>query len=144
MALTREYLALRGKWYSSLPDLVPAAIHIDLNASCSLYNHDDNEIRIALGEFDVDELTGEADPMFACPSDAAEWPKWKQELVHEMLHEYQHKALGWSDSASGRQLHVDHKSKFTGQRHGPDFFTAVDSIAPILGVSPEQLIEYVR
>jgi hypothetical protein len=133
-----------GAWYSEFPSLVPAKIHLDLNSSCSLYRHNDNELHVGLGEIDVDELMDRTDPEFQRPNDTTEWPKWKQELVHEMLHEYQHKVLRWESSFAGQQLCNIHQSKFTGQNHGPDYFTAVEHIAPIFGVSPEQLIEYVR
>ncbi len=143
-ALAREYLDMWATWYSEVDGQTPARLHFELNASCSLYNHEKDQHHITLGEFDVDELMGKTDAAFQRPNDSTDWPKWKQELVHEMLHEYQYKALNRDESNTGKQLFDAHHSKFVGQGHGPDYFTAIERVAPLFDLSPEQLIEQIR
>lgn len=143
-ALESEYLQMWQVWYSDSDCETPAKICFEPNSSWSIYSHKEHEHRINLGERDVDELLGKGEPEFQRAANSPDWPKWKQELVHEMLHEYQYKAIGQQATCDGQQLYDLHNAKFVGQGHGPDYFTAIHKIAQLLNISPEELIKQIR
>lgn len=67
------------------------------------------------------------------------WPVWKIDLVEEMLHEYQFKAVQHV-SASAKTLHSQYWKKFYGPGHDQFFFAAIEAKAPCLQMTPEKLI----
>ena len=78
------------------------------------------------------------------------WPSWKKELVHEMIHEYQHK-IEFDSSIEGKQLfdlfqESSTKAKssangsgFIGRGHDERFYTAIIKIAGIMKLTPIEL-----
>ena len=143
-ALEREYLKMWSDWYANKNGMKPSQLYFEPDSTWSLYNHDKDEHHINLGEWDVEELIGNGQPEFQRCADSPDWPKWKQELVHEMLHEFQYKAIDQQASSEGQRLYETYKAEFTGQGHGPEYFTAIHQVAPIFGITPEQFIEKVR
>ena len=68
------------------------------------------------------------------------WPEWKKALVHEVIHEYEFKALR-STSEEGVALHKRwEKKNFTPpEKHAALFFTAVCDRAAHFHLSPDEL-----
>ena len=69
------------------------------------------------------------------------WPTWYRELVHEMLHEYQFRALNQQATPEGAELHTAHHQRFPGPGHNAVFFTAIARWAHYFDLMPEQLVE---
>ena len=67
------------------------------------------------------------------------WRVWKQALVHEMLHEYQYKAVCGSSEEGGR-LYNQYKNAFLGNGHDELFFTALAEKAAYFKMTSEELI----
>jgi hypothetical protein len=105
------------------------------------YRPERDELCLSLPEANVEEASDDlrTDHTTAPPSGIG-WPAWKCELVHELLHEYQHKVVAGRSSPAGMELEASHPSCFEGAGHGADFFTAITEKASYFGVSPEDLI----
>jgi hypothetical protein len=71
-------------------------------------------------------------------ADVWPWPTWKVELVHEMLHEWEHKGLA-APTGAGEALWRANPDSF-GSDHMARFFRAIADKAPYFGLTPEQLI----
>ncbi len=77
----------------------------------------------------------------------ADWPTWKSSLVHEMLHEYQHK-LSLVVSSLAKDMYAQHQLSssqqktpfgFSGRGHDEAYYEAICIQAPRFGLSPDQL-----
>ena len=140
-ALEKHYISIWQDWYADIDDAIPAAIFFEEVSTWSIYQHNEHEHHINLGEWDVEQLLKDDEPL---PPTSTDWPKWRQELVHEMLHEYQFRGLNRESTPEGEALHAVHRHKFAGQGHDADYFTAIAKWAPYFGLTPEDLIERVR
>lgn len=67
------------------------------------------------------------------------WHNVERELIHEMVHEYQHKLVGRASSEAEQLRRNSGIRWFDGDGHGDDFAEAIIQIARILGVAPEGL-----
>jgi hypothetical protein len=136
--LERVYRKIWNDWYADVPAATPATIVFELDASTSLYSHVLHEHRIGFGEVDAEELLNN-DGLIPIATDG--WPAWCRELVHEMLHEYQFRALNQQATPEGGELHTAHHRRFPGPRHDAVFFTAIARWAHYFDLTPEQLVE---
>ncbi len=128
-------------WFACIPGAVRADFRLTHGCADSGYRPERNELHLSLPEVNVEEAADEggADRR-AAPPPCVGWPVWKRELVHEMLHEYQHKVLAWTASTQGMALEAKSPRRFTGPRHGADFFTAIELKAAYFGISAECLV----
>jgi hypothetical protein len=69
-------------------------------------------------------------------------PSWRTTLLHEIIHEYQHKRVE-EPSEEGKALKEQHTRPFPGHGHDDRFYTAVVAIAPAFGATPEQFLEMI-
>jgi hypothetical protein len=70
--------------------------------------------------------------------DVQEWPIWKRELVHEMLHEYQNKVI---KKASNIGSVLKSRSCFLGPGHDDKFYSAVAEKAKYFNFTPEDFFK---
>lgn len=122
-------------WYQG-QERHPARLRVEINDTDSAtYNTRDDVIFLALRSGDVEDYAS----MVTADTRAEErqWRIWKQELVHEMLHEYQHKML-LAPSAEGIRLHETDARGFDGQGHDDLFYTAIAEKARYFSMRPEE------
>lgn len=128
-------------WYRGYPHLRPARLVLvweDESEGTPGYWKKKDELYVYLGEQDAEEIEKEkAGQRYRLGH--LGWYIWKVNLVHEMLHEYQFKALKEATPA-GRALRASVKHNFEGQGHDDLFYTAVAEKASYFGVTPEQLL----
>lgn len=72
-----------------------------------------------------------------------EWPIWRRDLVHEILHEYQSKHLHMPSDV-GTDLCSQYGKWFPGKGHDALFFTAIAEKASYFEMSGEQLIHKIN
>ncbi|MCE9612907.1 MAG: hypothetical protein K8T26_01435 [Lentisphaerae bacterium] len=71
-------------------------------------------------------------------ADDERWRVWKQALVHEMLHEYEHKVVK-QPSDEGKSIRATHKVIFDPTAlHGDLFYSAIAEKAAYFGLGQEQ------
>jgi hypothetical protein len=69
-----------------------------------------------------------------------EWPRWRGELVHELVHEFEWKVKPEA-TEQGRELFASQPAfDEDGNEHGPVFYTSVVAIAERLGIGLEELL----
>jgi hypothetical protein len=115
-------------WYRIAPDAKPAALVIESSDHTSIYRPEWDVICLYV----TDDQLGHED------ADEATWPTWKVELVHEMLHEWEHKAFA-PPSAAGEALWRSRSGCFEAD-HEAAFFTAIVDKATYFGLTPEEFI----
>src|SRR5689334_17596859 len=81
LAIRRFYQKTWADWYGEIAGAVPAALVIAQSDQMTIYRPARDLICLYVTE---DQLGQEA-------ADVWPWPTWKVELVHEMLHEWEHK-----------------------------------------------------
>ncbi len=117
------------KWYCGF-SYVRARVQIELSDQSSGYIHSHNQIILAIPAGNLDE------PDIL---DANDWPIWKRELIHEMLHEWQMKTP-CVPTPEAESLCRQHAPQGCGRGHDADFFQAIIEKAPYFGMTPEGLI----
>jgi len=96
--------------------------------------------------YDLDHLDEAAAAGMPPPSgNLTSWRVWEVEVVHELVHEYQVKVVCGVTTAAGVALDksiAPHK-RFSGHGHDAAFYTAVDQVAALLGMSAQTLADNV-
>jgi len=105
------------------------------------YRPQADELHLNLPESNVEDASDDCLTRHnAGPQPGIGWPAWRRELVHELLHEYQHKVVASKTSPEGIALEARHRRRFDGVGHGADFFTAIAEKASYFGISADDLI----
>jgi hypothetical protein len=132
-----QYALLWEKWFAKVPTM-RAGLSVRTDLADSSYSAERNLIVIGIGEsFDLDPSILSIAPIteFTCAP-------WMTCLVHEMLHEYEHKVVVFP-SDEGREFCSVYKdalqSRF-GLGHEEGFCTAVVTCSEFLGVPPNRLL----
>ncbi len=128
--IQKKYKEIWAVWYSDTR-AIPARVQVEPADVSSCYSHSQNLIIIGLPEGNLHD----ADIL-----DENEWPIWKTELVHEMLHEWQSKTPCLPTSPA-EILCKQYQPAGCGQGHGPEFFQALIERADYFGMTPEQLVK---
>jgi len=133
--------AIWRDWLSSTPGVSRATLRLIYECASSGYRPEQNELLLNLPEANVEDAADEGahdqtPPLLA----GIGWPAWKRELVHELLHEYQHKVVAGNASVVGKALEQKYRHCFDGPGHDAHFFTAIAEKASYFGMSPETLI----
>jgi hypothetical protein len=118
-------------WHGAKPSYKPADLVIELSDNAAGYSFSKDTIWNPLLEGNLDDCD---------VLDANAWPVWKIQLIHEMLHEFQFKAVT-SSSPAGIALCSAYQKTFWGQNHDDRFFTAIERHAGYFNMTPEQLIK---
>jgi hypothetical protein len=129
--IRKTYDTIWREWYRTYEHCVPAILEVPISDHAAGYSHSRNTIWDPILEGNLDDYD---------TLDAEAWPVWKIQLVHEMLHEYQHKAVS-APSQQGTALCQLYQKTFWGDGHDERFFTAIAEKAPYFGMTPEQLIK---
>jgi hypothetical protein len=138
--IERTYGAIWNDWFEGL-DVPRADFYVTHDCADSGYRLKKNELHLNLPELNVEEVADDLRTICnTAPPPGIGWPTWKRELVHELLHEYQHKVVAGQASPQGWELEAKHHGCFDGVGHGADFFTAIAEKASYFGISPEDLI----
>lgn len=133
--IQQTYTKIWNDWYSSLKEVSPAEVKFDLNCTDSGYNHKRNLIIVSLGEGNLEVLDYPG---------TNTWPIWKQQLIHEILHEYEMKVI-CEPSSEGKALHAKYSALHShpavwGSMHSESYYTAVCDRATYFGLTPEELL----
>lgn len=67
------------------------------------------------------------------------WPQWKTELIHELIHEYQHKKKVVPTNEGVNLLNSKH-IRFDGPGHDEVFYTIICEKANYFNMSPDKLL----
>ena len=132
LGVCRAYDELRRKSFGADDTTQPALLRVEENNRYSSgYSSSQNELVIYLSDGDLEDwelprLSGH--------------PPWVTTLIHEIVHEYQHKRVR-GPSKEGVTLMSDHKRPFDGQGHDEQFYTAIAAIAPAFNLTPEQFLQ---
>jgi hypothetical protein len=129
--IQKTYAAIWREWYTNHPACLPAVVTVDLKCTDAGYSHKLNRIIISLGDGNLDDYD---------ILDASTWNIWKYQLIHEMLHEYQFKALT-EPSEAGSALYNSHPRRFWGPGHDELFFSAICDRAPYFNFTPKELLD---
>ena len=125
------YKRIWGDWYQGMSNVKPARHEVAVSDLSAGYSHSENWLYNPVCEGNLtDHDILEPD----------QWPIWKIDLVHEMLHEYAEKAIE-IPSAQGIALHRVFKNKFYDRGHDEKFFSAIAEKASYFGMTPPQLID---
>jgi hypothetical protein len=124
------YRRIWDDWYGMLTGVAKAKLVIEVGIKTSGYVGSEDTIFTYIGERNLEDDIGE---------DAADWPQWKRDLVHEMLHEYEVKGLK-GPSREGDELWRNYPHAFGGSGHEAAFFTAIVEKAPYFNMTPEQFV----
>ena len=129
------YGALWAEWYEDHRGHQMARLRIELGDGSAGYISSQDTILIPLAEGNLDDPYSLDDI-----KNLSKCPVWIIELVHEMLHEYQHKAVRVA-SAEGRRLFASRKLPltFSGEGHDEAFFTAIAEKAASFSLMPAEL-----
>src|ERR1022692_1826910 len=135
--IEHTYYAIWNDWFAST-GVSRASFHLTHQCADSGYRPERDELHLNLPETNVEEAADDAASNYrtATPPTIG-WPVWKRELVHEILHEYQHKVVAGQASPGGTALEGEHRGRFRGAGHGADYFTAAEEKASYFGGSPE-------
>jgi len=134
-ALVRaNYEKIWKDWYCYIPGASRAIIEIWKRDCSAAYSHSRNLMLIPIPEGNLED----SDIL-----DEDDWPIWKIDLIHEMLHEWQNKKPSLP-SQTAAALYARHGTTSCGERHGPDFFQAILEKAPYFEMTAERLIELIR
>ena len=132
-----SYRNLWAKWYAGHSASKPAALVVAIDdVAAPGYSPSSKLIYLPVCSGDVEEY----DRLAAVPDFCEEekWRIWKQALIHEMLHEYQHKVAP-VPTAAGRALLASHRLKFDGPGHDDIFYTAITEMAADFNLSSAEL-----
>ena len=79
-------------------------------------------------------------------SEPDKWPRWQKDLLEEIVHEYEHKIICGNATPAGQTLFGKFGQKFDEdpRGHGATFFSALDQVASLIGLSPESLITGIK
>ena len=110
-----------------------ALLSISIGSNASGYVASRDTIYMFVGDGDVLDWDFKRDL-----ADAA----WRKELIHEMLHEHQHKVVK-ELSEEGKALFAKRPGAFYGPGHDEQFFTAIVDIAPKFGKTAEELLDFI-
>lgn len=124
------YEDIWGDWYHGLPGATKAELVIVIGNSTlgSVGKYD--RLYLFVGEWSLLDDIG---------LDDRDWPEWKRALMHEMIHEYAHKAVS-DPSTAGEELLQKRSAKFDGPGHEAAFFAAIEEKAPYFKMTPEEFI----
>lgn len=128
--IERTYARIWEDWYAEARAARRARLVIEVAIQTSMYSVSADTICLYVGEWNVEDDIGE---------DAAVWPQWKRDLVHEMLHEYEAKGLR-SVSPAGEDLWHRHPHAFDRRDHEAAFFSAIVEKAPYFQMTPEEFL----
>jgi hypothetical protein len=137
MVTDRQYSVLWKKWFAKVPAM-PAGLSVRPDVVDSGYSEEKNLIVIGIGEkFDLEPTILSVAPIteFTCAP-------WMTCLVHEMLHEYEHKGVIFP-SDQGRELYSVYKRVLQfrfGAGHEERFCTALVTCSKFLAVPPNRLL----
>ncbi|MGC9969723.1 MAG: hypothetical protein ABSE56_03945 [Bryobacteraceae bacterium] len=138
--VARTYYVIWNDWFGAM-GISRASLCLTHECTASGYRPGQDELHLNLPEGNVEEASDDAGTNHDIPPPPGiGWPAWKRELVHELLHEYQHKVVAGRASPGGAALQAKHRGCFDDTGHGADFFTAIQEKASYFGVSPEALI----
>jgi len=125
------YGRIWGDWYAIYPEKTRARLDFRKGGFSGRYSHKCDFILCSIGEGNLDD----SDIL-----NSDQWPVWKRELVHEMLHEYQCKVVK-APSDLGRQFAEKYDHRFLGEGHGESFMTAICEKAPYFGMTVDELAD---
>ena len=130
-----SYDELRRKCFGDDDKTQPAHLSVEEN------NLDSSGYSASLGKLVIYLSDGDLKawdlPYFGGPP-----PSWWTTLLHEIIHEYQHKRVE-EPSTEGIALKEQHPRPFPGHGHDERFYTAVVAIAPAFEATPEEFLEMI-
>jgi hypothetical protein len=129
-AIDRTYARIWEDWYAEARGAKTARLVVKVEIKTSGYSVSTDTICLYVGERNLEDDIDE---------DAAVWPQWKRDLVHEMLHEYEAKGLRGVSPAGDALLHR-HPHAFEPRDHQATYFSAIVEKAPYFQMTPEEFL----
>lgn len=127
-AVRAEYERLWNRFFRNIDGAKPAELVVEESEAASGYSKGEDKLWIRLQSGDLwspDILKPDSHPV------------WRRELLHEITHEYQYKSSS-PVSPGGTALHGKYlRRNFTGCGHDADFYTAICTLAQIMGYSED-------
>ena|SRR6185437_5871704 len=114
-----------------------SAAGVDLRHTDPCYSGHRRVLVIPLLLGDLEHVKTLQFPPIAWDKMSAEWPPWRIELWHEVIHQYSDLVLGMWDSKEPGRRREDRSLSTTG--HGAGWKAAIDEVASKLGVRAEAL-----
>ena len=137
------YSSVWQDWYADV-SVSPATLEIAISEHSPAYSPSRNLIYLALCDGDVADYARILANDHADHVENKKWRIWKGSLVHEMLHEYQHKAGVAEANEEGVALRKTHVFPFAPQdQHGEVYYTVIAEKAPYFGMTPQNLRDWI-
>jgi len=128
--IQETYRRIWSDWYRGRSGLSPAQLTVSTADCSSGYRPRKDTIDVAIPEGNL------RDSDVLAPG---KWPVWMIDLIEEMLHEFQHKAVTEPTDA-GIELCKSYCRSFADEGHDDRFFSAIAMNARYFKMAPEQLI----
>jgi len=135
--LTDLYHSIWSGWYADQPAAKPALVTIEFSDGVDFYDPPSHQLKLRVSGWNEDDIVEVLDN-FDSKMALDEWPAWYISLIHEMVHEYQHRVLKDMPTPEGAALEKSTGRKWDGNGHGPGFFAAIANRAQFLQVSAER------
>ena len=130
------YNQIWNGWYSTHPGQSQATVTVNTDGTASAYSPSRNLIVISIGKGNLEDQDITAAPDLW---DAATWPIWMPNLIHEMLHEYERKVIA-APTPAGRAFHAAHPHPWWGGGHESPFYSAIAARAGYFRITPVELL----
>lgn len=137
--INSEYSRIWQDWYDDR--FMPAKLEIKESIFSSCYGINKNIIYLNYPESNLEDVVANEQNIDDYSISELGWDLWRREFVHEMLHEYQYKEICGKVTKTGKELYKKYKTKFSGEGHGPDFFTSIAEKSNYFSLTHEELIE---
>lgn len=138
--IERTYQAIWNDWFESIGGVTPAQLQLTSQLADSGYRPHRNVLHLNLPDTNTEDAADDALLPHTTPPTGSGWPAWKRELIHELLHEFEHKVVAGKPSAAGAHLAEKYRGAFGGPGHEAGFFTAIAAKASYFSTDPETLI----
>lgn len=135
--LQGEYDRVSSDWYRHDPSFVPAKLTVELRDAAGGFSRKENRMVLYLGGHNLEDFSRLFEGKRYGMSKLGWFPN-QSELYHEMLHEYQYKALR-EPSDEGRALYAKYGRRFSDPGHDEFWSSAIAEKASYFGVTSEEL-----
>jgi len=133
--LKEVYALIWNTWYAGSPNAIPATLDIRFENGTDGYDPDTHILHLFISDANRDEGLCDRDCGFDPLSNPATWKSWYIVLVHEMIHEYQYRALNDIANQAGQDLFDNPPKLWDGLGHGPGFYTAIADRAAYFNIA---------
>jgi hypothetical protein len=132
-----EYDRIAADWYGADAAFSPASLVVALGDYAGGYSMRENKMLLFLGEHNLDDFS-RIFQRERWPGSKLGWFANQSEFFHEMLHEFQYKAVS-QPTDEGRSLFAKYGHRHSDPGHDELWFTAIAQQADYFGLTPDEL-----